>query len=118
MLIRSATAVALAAASLTSASAVNAQLLAHKDLSLATALAIMNEEADALCGAWNARDPQRSHERGGTAPTPVVMGGQRLPIRLPRVHAGDEDGDRAGDIAGMGVDDLVRLALGDARSSR
>ena len=46
MLIRGATAVALAAASLTSASAVNAQLLAHKDLSLATALAIATAAAD------------------------------------------------------------------------
>jgi uncharacterized protein GlcG (DUF336 family) len=46
MLIRGATTVALAAASLTSASAVNAQLLAHKDLSLATALAIATAAAD------------------------------------------------------------------------
>ena len=42
---------------------------------LATAVAIMNEEVDALCGAWNARDPECDHERGGTAPTSVVMGG-------------------------------------------
>ena len=46
MLIRGATAVALAAASLTVASATNAQLLAHKDLSLATALAIATAAAD------------------------------------------------------------------------
>jgi uncharacterized protein GlcG (DUF336 family) len=46
MLIRGATAVMLAAAGLTSASAVNAQLLAHKDLSLATALAIATAAAD------------------------------------------------------------------------
>ena len=46
MLIRRATAVALAAASLTSASGANAQLLAHKDLSLATALAIATAAAD------------------------------------------------------------------------
>jgi len=65
---------------------------------LATALAIMNEEADALCGAWNARDLERDHERGGTAPTSVVMGGQRLPIRRPRVHAVDEDGNRASEV--------------------
>ena len=46
MLIRGATAVALAAASLTSVSGANAQLLAHKDLSLATALAIATAAAD------------------------------------------------------------------------
>ena len=54
---------------------------------LATALAIMSEEAAALCGGWNARDPERSHARGGTTPASVVMGGQLLPIRRPRVHA-------------------------------
>ena len=66
---------------------------------LATALAIMNSEADALCGVWNARDPERSHQRGGTAPTSVVMGGQRLPIRRPRVHAVDDNGDRSGEVS-------------------
>lgn len=65
---------------------------------LATALAIMGEEADALCGAWNARDPERGHVRGGTTPTSVVMGGQRLPIRRPRVHE-VIGGERAGEVA-------------------
>ncbi len=54
---------------------------------LATALAIMADEAARLCGPWNARDAQRDCERGGTTATSVVMGGQRLPIRRPRVHA-------------------------------
>ncbi len=65
---------------------------------LATALAIMNQEADALCGTWNVRDPERDHVRGGTTPTTVVMGGQRLPIRRPRVHTLDDDGERAGEV--------------------
>ena len=84
---------------------------------LATALAIMAEEADGLCGAWNARDPERCHERGGTTPTSVVMGGQRLPIRRPRVHAVDEDGNRSGEfgLASYGVfaqgDLLNRVAV-------
>lgn len=46
MLIRSATAVALAAASLTVASGAQAQLVNHKDLSLATALAIATGAAE------------------------------------------------------------------------
>jgi uncharacterized protein GlcG (DUF336 family) len=46
MLIRGATAVALAAACLTFSSGANAQLLAHKDLSLATALAIATAAAE------------------------------------------------------------------------
>src|SRR3954451_5383053 len=53
---------------------------------LATALAIMSDEAARLCGPWNARDAERDCERGGTTATSVVMGGQRLPIRRPRVH--------------------------------
>jgi putative transposase len=83
---------------------------------LATALAIMNEEAAALCGGWNARDPQRSHERGGSTPASVVMGGQLLPIRRPRVHA-VEDGERAGEVplATYGIfaqgDVLTRVAI-------
>lgn len=83
---------------------------------LATAAAIMNEEVAALCGGWNARDPERAHERGGTTATSVVMGGQRLPIRRPRVHA-VEDGERAGEVplASFGIftqgDLLDRVAV-------
>ncbi len=40
---------------------------------LAAAAAIMAQEADMLCGTWNARDSQRSHRRGGTAASSVVM---------------------------------------------
>jgi hypothetical protein len=53
---------------------------------LATALAIMADEAAQLCGPWNARDAERACERRGTTTTSVVMGGQRLAIRRPRVH--------------------------------
>jgi len=42
---------------------------------LAAARAIMAEEADGLCGPWNARDGDRTHRRGGTSPSSVVMGG-------------------------------------------
>src|SRR5436190_15830158 len=64
---------------------------------LATALAIMNDEAARLCGPWNARDAQRDCERGGTTATSVVMGGQKLPIRRPRVHE-VTDGRRGGEV--------------------
>ncbi|MCP4962556.1 MAG: hypothetical protein GY925_25210, partial [Actinomycetia bacterium] len=40
---------------------------------LAAAAAIMAEEADALCGPWNSRDPEREHRRGGTTASSVVM---------------------------------------------
>lgn len=66
---------------------------------LATAAAIMTEEIDGLVGGWNARDSKRTHERGGTTPASVVMGGQRLPIRRPRAHGVDAEGDNTGEVA-------------------
>jgi len=60
---------------------------------LATAMAIMADEAAGLCGEWNARDPERTHVRGGTTESSVVMGGQKLPIRRPRVRATDGSGE-------------------------
>ena len=60
---------------------------------LATAVAIMADEAAGLCGGWNARDPERTHVRGGTTASSVVMGGQRLPVRRPRVRAADGSGE-------------------------
>ncbi len=73
---------------------------------LATAAAIMAEEVTGLVGGWNARDPHRSMERGGTTPTSVVMGGQRLPIRRPRVHAVDDSGE-------VGLESFKVFAQGD-----
>ena len=60
---------------------------------LATAMAIMGDEAAGLCGVWNARDPERTYVRGGATASSVVMGGQRLPIRRPRVRAADGSGE-------------------------
>src|SRR5215207_3281919 len=83
---------------------------------LAAALAIMGEEAASLCGMWNARQVERTHERGGTTATSAVMGGQRLPVRRPRVHR-VEGGRRAGEVplASYGVfaqgDLLTRVAV-------
>src|SRR4051794_26585838 len=65
---------------------------------LATALAIMTDEAARLCGPWNARDAERVCERGGTTATSVVMGGQRLPIRRPRGHEVVDGGRRGGEV--------------------
>src|ERR1019366_340883 len=73
---------------------------------LATAAAIMAEEVTGLVGGWNARDPHRSMERGGTTPTSVVMGGQRLPIRRPRVQAVDDSGE-------VGLESFKVFAQGD-----
>ncbi len=61
----------------------------------------------------NARDLERAHERGGTTATSVMMGGQRLPIRRPRVLPVDENGGRAGE-AGLASYDV--FAQGDLLS--
>ena len=50
---------------------------------LATALAIMADEAARCAGRGTPGTPERDCERGGTTATSVVMGGQRLPIRRP-----------------------------------
>ena len=76
----------------------------------AAAQAIMAQEATALCGPWNARDPEREHRRGGTAASSVVMGGQKLPIRRPRVHAVDDNGNPVGDV---GLESFGVFAQGD-----
>lgn len=49
-------------------------------------------EADrvALCGAKNVPDPSRRAMRGGSTSSRVVLGGQRIAIKRPRVRAVDE----------------------------
>jgi putative transposase len=49
-------------------------------------------EADrvALCGAKNVPDPSRHAVRGGSASSRVVLGGQRIAIKRPRVRAIDD----------------------------
>ncbi len=65
---------------------------------IAAAQVIMAQEADASCGPWNARDNSRAHRRGGAAASSVVVGGQKLPLRRPRVHAVDAAAN-AGEVA-------------------
>jgi putative transposase len=50
-------------------------------------------EADrvALCGAKNVPDPSRRAVRGGSTSSRVVLGGQRIVIKRPRVRAIDDD---------------------------
>ncbi|MDK1038376.1 MAG: IS256 family transposase [Actinomycetota bacterium] len=62
-------------------------------LSVATGLAVLGEMMEAertvLCGPRDAKDPDRRFERNGTAPTSVVLGGRKIPIRRPRVNPTD-----------------------------
>ena len=55
---------------------------------LATAMAIMGDEAAGLCGVWNARDPERTYVRGGATASSVVMGAPSchlMPSRIVKV---------------------------------
>ena len=62
-------------------------------LSVTAGLAVLGEMMEAertgLCGPRDAKDPGREFGRNGTAPTSVVLGGRKVPIRRPRVHATD-----------------------------
>lgn len=81
---------------------------------MATALATMYEEADALCGGRYARDPERTHMRGGTES--VVMGGHRLPSRRPQVHAvGDGGRGREVQLATTGCSPVARARRHNTR---
>jgi transposase-like protein len=62
-------------------------------LSVTAGLAVLGEMMEAertgLCGPRDAKDSDRRFGRNGTAPTSVVLGGRKVPIRRPRVHAND-----------------------------
>ena len=49
--------------------------------------AMMEAERVALCGAKNVPDPARKALRGGTTPSSVVLGGQRIAFSRPRARS-------------------------------
>jgi putative transposase len=49
--------------------------------------AMMEADRIALCGAKNVPDAQRKAVRGGTTPSSVVLGGQRVAITRPRARS-------------------------------
>lgn len=62
-------------------------------LSISAGMAVLGElmelERTGLCGPKDAKDPDRAFVRNGTAPTSVVLGGRRVPVRRPRIVATD-----------------------------
>jgi transposase-like protein len=50
---------------------------------------MMELDRTELCGPRDAKKPDREFVRNGTAPSSVVLGGRRVPIRRPRVAATD-----------------------------
>lgn len=61
------------------------------DLCITTGMAVIEEmmEADrvALCGHASQHDRDRTAYRGGSAPGEITLGGQRVPLRRPRVRS-------------------------------
>ena len=49
--------------------------------------AMMEADRRALCGADNVPDAQRRAVRGGTTRSAVVLGGQRIGVKRPRVRS-------------------------------
>ena len=62
------------------------------ELAVSAGLQVLNAllEADraALCGPRYRHQPGRTAVRAGTVPSEVVLGGRKVAIRRPRVHAG------------------------------
>jgi putative transposase len=54
--------------------------------------AMMAADAEALCGPRGKHDPDRTATRHGSEAGSVTLGGRRLPVRRPRVRAGDGTG--------------------------
>src|SRR4051812_28226552 len=54
--------------------------------------AMMAADVDALCGPRGRHDPDRTATRHGSEAGSVALGGRRLPVRRPRVRAGDGGG--------------------------
>lgn len=49
--------------------------------------AMMEADREALCGPKGSPDPHRQAYRGGSAPSSVVLGGQRMGVSRPRVRS-------------------------------
>jgi len=66
-------------------------------LAVGTGLQVMAQlmEADvtAACGPRGKHDPDRTSTRHGTGPGSVTLGGRRVPVSRPRVHAVDGSGE-------------------------
>lgn len=66
---------------------------AREGLSATARMAVLGEmmevERTALCGPIHAKDSDRHYERRGTTPTLMVLGGRKVPIRRPLMHATD-----------------------------
>src|SRR2546426_7898164 len=52
---------------------------------------LLDEEVEALAGARYAREDGTSGTRHGSNPGTVVLDGQRVPIRVPRVRSGQAE---------------------------
>jgi putative transposase len=56
---------------------------------------LMEPDVGAACGAEGKHNPDRAASRHGTEAGSVTPGGRRVPVRRPRVRAGDGTGEVA-----------------------
>jgi putative transposase len=57
--------------------------------------AIMEEDVTAVCGPKGRHDPERTAVRHGHGAGSVSLGGRRVPVTRPRMHAVDGSGELA-----------------------
>ena len=48
---------------------------------------MLEEDRTAICGPRYLHQPERESSRAGTVPSEVVLGGQKVALRRPRVRA-------------------------------
>jgi hypothetical protein len=48
---------------------------------------LLEEDVVRLCGAKNSRDPDRENHRHGSQPGYIILGGQKVAVRRPRVRS-------------------------------
>jgi putative transposase len=63
------------------------------ELGLLVASAVLEDEVTRLCGTRYQRQPGRSHTRYGHQRGVVILAGQKLPIKRPRVRRADGGGE-------------------------
>ena len=71
-----------------------AKELVHSELRRATLGLVMElyqQEVEELCGPRFSRKSEHGFYRGGSDPTTVLAGGQRIEVRKPRVRKGRRD---------------------------
>jgi len=62
-----------------------------REATLALMQGLFMEEVEPLCGSPFSRKGERSHHRGGSDPGSVILAGQRMGVKKPRMKKNNKD---------------------------